>query len=289
MPQTISVVIPTFNYGRFLRDAIKSVLAQTLSADEVIVVDDGSTDDTEAVVREVGLRVKYLHQENRGVCAARNRGVAESNGELVAFLDADDAWEPTKLALQSSRFDEDPEIGLVHCGMREFNSETGETLAMLVDGAEGDVADRLLLWETPAVNVSGSSIAVSRRAFEEVGGFDTQMKVGEDWDFCYRVARRYKVGFVPEPLVNYRSHGDAAHRNVEEMERGMARFYEKAFADPAVAHLRRRAYGNFHRVLAGSYFHAGRYGKFARHSIQSVLSRPANLSYFLAYPFRRSK
>jgi hypothetical protein len=84
------------------------------------------------------------------------------------------------------------------------------------------------------------------------------MKVGEDWDFCYRVARMFRVKFVPEPLVNYRSHADAAHRNVREMERGMGRFYEKAFAegDESVQKLRRRAYGNFHKVLAGSYFHA---------------------------------
>jgi hypothetical protein len=116
------------------------------------------------------------------------------------------------------------------------------------------------------------------------------MKVSEDWDFCYRVARRYKVGFVPEPLVNYRSHAAAAHRNVREMERGMSLFYEKAFAEGGdVLRLKDRAMGNFHRVLAGSYFHAGDHASFIRHAFKSIYRRPAGIGYFLKFPLRRLK
>ena len=93
------------------------MLRQTRAADEIIVVDDGSTDDTEAVVTGFGERVRYVRQENAGVCAARNRGVAESSGDVIAFLDADDIWHPEKLEKQLEKFAEDPEIGLVHCGM----------------------------------------------------------------------------------------------------------------------------------------------------------------------------
>ena len=270
-------------------EALESVFRQTYAATEVIVVDDGSTDNTEAVVRQFGERVIYFRQENAGVCAARNRGVAESTGQFIAFLDADDIWEPTKLKIQSEKFAANESVGLVHCAMREFDSETGETLAILVEGMEGNLAEELLLWETPAVNVSGSSIAVSRKAFEAVGGFDIRMRCGEDWDFCYRVATKFKVGFVREPLVNYRNHGAAAHHNVENMEHGMRRFYEKAFADSSVAHLRRRAYGNFHRVMAGSYLHAGDYGKCISHAVKGLWMRPGNLRYFLGFPLRRLK
>lgn len=281
MSKSVSVIIPTYNYGRFIADAIRSVLDQTYPPTEIIAVDDGSTDDTSDVVRSFGDGVKYVHQSNTGVCAARNFGVETSTGELLAFLDADDSWEPTKLERQVAKFADDENIGLVHCGMREFDEETGQTVRMYLDGGEKDVADNLLLWEEPGVQVSGSVVMVSRRAFESVGGFDTQMKVGEDWDFCYRVARRFGVGFIREPLVHYRSHPAAAHRNVAEMERGMSRFYEKAFADPSVAHLRRRAYGNFHKVMAGSYFHEAEYGKFVSHAIKSVWMQPANLAYFV--------
>lgn len=289
MQESVSVVIPTFNYGRFIGEAIESVLAQTFKPVEVIVADDGSTDETGQVVAGFGERARYVRQENAGVCAARNRGVAESSGELIAFLDADDTWEPTKLEKQAAKFAEDPEIGLVHCGMREFDSATGETIRLHLDGGEAGIADNLLLWDGPVVVGPGGTIMVSREAFDAVGGFDTRMKVGEDWDFCYRVARRYKVGFVAEPLVNYRSHGAAAHRNVENMERGMAIFYEKAFdtSDEAVLRLKNRALGNYHRVMAGSYFQSGRYAKFVSHALRSIGRRPANLGYFLGYPLRR--
>ncbi|HET6890386.1 MAG TPA: glycosyltransferase family A protein [Pyrinomonadaceae bacterium] len=289
MPKSVSIVIPTYNYGRFIVDAIRSVLDQTRPASEIIVVDDGSTDETAAVVSAFGDRVRYIRQDNAGVCAARNRGVSESTGELVAFLDADDTWEPTNLEKQLARFESDEEIGLVHCAMREFDGETGETIRFYMDGGEEGVADNLLLWEGPVIVGPGGAVTVSRKAFDHVGGFDTRMKVGEDWDFCYRVARLFKIGFVAEPLVNYRNHNAAAHRNVENMERGMLMFYEKAFAtdDPGVLKLRRRAYGNFHKVMAGSYFRSGRMGKFFWHAAKSIWMRPGNLEYFIRFPMRR--
>ncbi|MEJ7848404.1 MAG: glycosyltransferase [Pyrinomonadaceae bacterium] len=286
---SISVIIPTYNYGRFICQAIEGVLAQSCPAAEVIVVDDGSTDGTDEVVKEFDDRVRYIRQENHGVCAARNKGVEHSSGDFIAFADADDIWMPEKLEKQLAKFAEDDEIGLVHCGMREFDSDTGETVTMHLEGAEGMVADQLLLWENPVVNVSGTAIVVTRKAFNKVGGFDTEMKVGEDWDFCYRVARKFKVGFVPVALVEYRSHGANAHNNVAEMERGMTRFYEKAFAsaDADVLALKRRAYGNFHNVLAGSYFHSGQYGSFARHAALSIWNRPSNFAHFAGFPLRR--
>jgi glycosyltransferase involved in cell wall biosynthesis len=284
----ISVVIPTYNYGRFIAEAIESVLRQTRAADEIIVVDDGSTDDTEAVVAEFGDKVRYVRQENAGVCAARNRGVAESSGDVIAFLDADDIWHAGKIEKQLEKFAADAEIGLVHCAMREFESETGETLRLHAEGMEGDVADELLLWERTAIIGCGTAVMVSRKAFDEAGGFDTRLKVGEDWDLCYRIARRYKVGFVPEVLVDYRSHGAAAHRNVREMERGMGIFYEKAFSEGGeVLQLKNRALGNYHKVLAGSYFYSGQYADFVRHAVKSVWRRPRNLGYFLQFPMRR--
>src|SRR6185295_16601263 len=288
MPKSVSVVIPTYNYGRFIKAAISSVLDQTRSPSEVIVVDDGSTDETTAVVAAFGKAVRYMRQDNAGVSAARNLGVRESTSQLIAFLDADDTLEPSTLEKQVARLDSDEEIVLVHCAMREFDDETGATIRLHMEGGEDRVANNLLLWEGPLI-VAAGAIIVSRQAFDRVGGFDTRMKVGEDWDFCYRVAQLFKIGFVAEPLVNYRRHNSAAHRNVENMERGMLMFYEKAFAtdDPEILKLRRRAYGNFHRVMAGSYLHSGRMGKFFWHAAKSIWMRPANLEYFLRFPMRR--
>ncbi|HEY6802460.1 MAG TPA: glycosyltransferase family A protein [Pyrinomonadaceae bacterium] len=289
MPKSVSVVIPTYNYGRFIEQAIRSVLDQTCSPSEIIVVDDGSTDETMTVVGRFGARVRYIRQNNAGVCAARNRGVAESTSELIAFLDADDTWEPTNLEKHLARFESDDEPGMVHSGLREFDDETGETIQLHIDGGEDGVAESLLLWEGPVIVRPGGSVTVSRKAFNHVGGFDTRIVVGEDWDFCYRVARSFKVGFVAEPLVNYRNHTAGAHHNVQNMERGMLLFYEKAFAtdDREILKLRRRAYGDFHKVMSGSYFHSRQLGKFLSHAASSIWMRPANLGYFLQFPLRK--
>ncbi|MBP6004840.1 MAG: glycosyltransferase [Pyrinomonadaceae bacterium] len=289
MLYSVSVIIPSYNYGRFIGQAIDSALGQTVVPAEIIVVDDGSTDETETIVRACGDSVSYIQQANNGVCSARNRGIDASSGELIAFLDADDTWLPDKLEKQIAKFDTDPEIGLVHCGMREFDGENGIVIRELLDGAEGWVSENLLLWDGPAIVGPGGTIIVKREAIESVGGFDETIKVGEDWEFCYRVAHKYKVGFVPKALVNYRNHGSNAHKNVAEMERGMGRFYAKAFEtdDADVLKLRSRAYGNYHRVLSGSYFHTGNYRKFVEHAVKSIRNRPSNLGYFLRFPLRR--
>src|SRR5579864_8740685 len=110
----VSVVIPAYNAARFLGDAIQSVLNQTYSNFEVVVVNDGSTDDTESVVRSFGDRLFYVKQANKGVSAARNEGIKRARGQYVAFLDSDDVWLPTKLAEQIPFLEQNPEVGLVY-------------------------------------------------------------------------------------------------------------------------------------------------------------------------------
>jgi glycosyltransferase involved in cell wall biosynthesis len=287
--RTISVVIPTHNYGRFLSEAITSALGQTCTPSEILVVDDGSTDETADIVKAFGERITYLRQEKAGVCAARNFGVANSTGDYIAFLDADDIWEPEKLEKQIEKFEADADVGLVHCGMREFDSETGETMQFHLDGGEGWLAEKHLLFEKPIINASGSSIMVSRRAFEKVGGFDTRLRNGEDWEFCYQIAREFKVGFVAQPLVQYRNHGVNATKNISEMERSSLIAWRKIFNtdDLAILAIKRRSYGNLHKVLAGSYLHNRQLGGFLRNLVKSIWYRPSYLTHYLKLPTRR--
>ena len=289
--RTVSVIIPTYNYGRFIGEAIESVLAQTCPIAEIIVVDDGSTDGTEDVVRRFGDKIRYIKQPNAGVCAARNKGIEISSGELIGFLDADDSWLPEKVEKQVAKFAEDAGFGLVHCGMREFEGETGETIMLHLDGQEGWVANDLVLFENATVYVNGSMWIVKRDVLDDVGGFDTRLKNGEDWEFCLRVARKYKVGFVAETLVNYRNHGVSATNNLAEMERSTAIAWAKAFdtKDPDILKLRRRSYGNLHKALAGSYLKRGQYGGFVRNLIKSLWFNPSFLLYYLSLPFTRRK
>ena len=279
----VSVIIPTYNYGEFIGGAIESVLSQTLAPLEVIVVDDGSNDDTEARIKPFD-QVRYIRKDRGGVSSARNEGVRQSRGDYVAFLDADDAWLPDKLERQLNRFSDDPEIGLVHCGLREIDAITGEKSRDYTSGAEGWVADDLVLYEGPLIVGPGSTLVVPRHVFDQVGGFDETLTHGEDWEFCVRVAKGYKVGFIGEPLVKYLEHGNNAHLDIAKMEASALMAWSKIFQDTSLARLRRRSYGNLYRILAGSFYHNREYIGFARNAAKSIWYRPSSLLQLVSGP-----
>jgi glycosyltransferase involved in cell wall biosynthesis len=285
--KTISVIIPTYNYARYLGEAIDSALGQTYPALEVIVVDDGSTDETPAILAGYGDGIRVLRQRNQGVAAARNRGIAAAHGEYLAFLDSDDIWKPRKLELQIARFESDPALGLVHCGTETIDS-AAKTVQVLLDGMEGWVATEMLRFDRPVIGGPCSVIVIPKRVAEEIGGFDERLLVSEDWELCYRVALRYRVGYIAEALVRYRSHGNGIHLNIPNMEAAMLLSLEKAFSspDPAVQSLKSHAYGRLHRILAGCYFQAGQPGRFVRHMMKSLRYDFRNIRYFVAYPMR---
>jgi glycosyltransferase involved in cell wall biosynthesis len=283
--KNVSVIIPTFNYGRYLRDAVDSVLAQTRPALEILVIDDGSSDDTADVAASYGDRIRFIRQQHAGVCAARNNGIANARGEYVAFLDSDDVWLPSKIEQQLARFEADPKLGLVHCGAERFD-QTG-TLAVNLDGREGWIAPQLLSLDAEVI-AAGSAIMVPKRIAEEIGGFDTGLAQAEDWDFAYRIAVHHRVGFVREVLVRYRQHERGNHLNVPRMELDMLTALRKAFAsaDPEVQSMRRFTYGRVHRILAGCYFQERAPKLFFRHMLKSLRYDPRNVGYFAAYPLR---
>jgi hypothetical protein len=287
---TISVIIPTYNYARFLGEAIDSVLAQTWPALEIIVVDDGSTDDTPRILAGYGDRIRVIRQENLGASAARNIGIAAARGEWVAFLDSDDLWQPRKLECDAARIAADPDLGMVHCGAEQFDN-TGKTLFVFLGGREGWVAPDLLRLDREVIAAPGSGLTVRKTAAEEVGGYDPRLDASEDWDFCYRLACRYRAGFIPEVLARYRLHGTGRHLDIRKMENGMLMALEKAFQspDPTVQSMRNHTYGRLHLVLAGCYFRSRQPRLFLKHVIKSLRYDPRNLAYFGAYPFRVTK
>ncbi len=289
--QKVSVVIPTYNYGRFIGEAIESVLGQTFPVFEIIVVDDGSTDNTEEIVAKFGDKVKYIKQKNGGVGLARNTGVKNSSGEFIAFLDADDRWLPQKVERQMELWQCDEEIGLISVGMREFD-EDGKTIGKYEKGQNGWCAEDILSFKSAMVG-SGSAILIKRDVFEKVGGFDEtkEMHPSEDWEFCYRVARKFKLAFLPELLVDYRNHGNNGHLQIPKFERAMLLAFEKTFKDSSmeIQKLKGQSYGTLHKILAGSYFQAGNYRQFIKHSLKSFWLYPQNIIYFAKFPLRRAK
>jgi glycosyltransferase involved in cell wall biosynthesis len=207
----VSVVVTCHNYGAFLPEALESVLGQTYPNVEIIVVDDGSTDDTRAVTKPFLDRgVRYLHQENRGPGPARNAGVAATSGPLVGFLDADDAWLPNKLSLQVAYFERHPELGLVSGAY--FQGDEDNNAVGLVPAprlGSGYVFERLLVrneLHNPTV------VLVRRSCLEEVGGFSDIAPPVEDWDTWIEVAQRFPIGAVSEPVARRRRHARTISR-----------------------------------------------------------------------------
>lgn len=285
---TVSVIIPNYNYGRFLGEAIQSALDQTIAPHEVIVVDDGSNDNSITVAESFGDRIKVVRQPNAGVGAARNRGVRESKGDIVAFLDSDDRWFPEKLEKQLQIFIDNPEVGIVTCFMREFDKD-GNTIAIYRQEIEGAISERVLHFDASIVG-PGSAVVIKRNVFLATGGFDEERDLhpSEDWELFYRVTKATKIRYVPEPLVHYRNHGGNGHLNIRRMERAMLLGYRKVFSkDRSIgARTRRVCYANLHTMLSGSFFRAGDYPKFAEHAFKAVLNNPLKIPRFLGYPFR---
>lgn len=210
----VSVVIPTYNYGHLLSRAVDSVLTQTFRDFEVLVVDDGSTDDTPKVLAGYGERIQAIRQDNAGVSAARNRGIAEARGEFIAFLDADDAWVPDKLEKQVAFLREHPQYDMVYSDIshyvddrlvhHSYLQERGYTQA-----ASGLIYDNILREGFIFV----PTVMVRRECLEAVGGFDPGLSCSEDLDLWLRIAERHRIGFLKESLVLRHDHSRNATKN----------------------------------------------------------------------------
>lgn len=202
----LSVVIPCYNAARFLPEAVASVLAQRYEPLEILVIDDGSTDATPEIAPGLGPEVRYLRQENRGPSSARNLGLREARGELIAFLDADDLWPEGKLDLQVGRLLEDPALDVV----------SGRVRYVLLPG--GRIPD--LRFEGPDRTLPGIYIGAAiyrRRAFEIVGPFDETLHYSEDHDWFLRAREAdLKMLVLAEVTLLYRMHDSNMTRHVPQ-------------------------------------------------------------------------
>jgi glycosyltransferase involved in cell wall biosynthesis len=196
MPR-VSTIIPTYNRKEFVSAAIESVLAQTYTDYELIVVDDGSDDGTADALKQYGERIRYVCQQHQGVSAGRNHGLELAQGEFIAFLDSDDLWLPKKLALQVAFMDQNPEARI--CYTDEIWIRRGKRVNPQKKHAKysGWIYAQCL----PLCIISPSSALMRRGLFTEMGVFDTDFPVCEDYDLWLRVAARFPVFFIPEPLI----------------------------------------------------------------------------------------
>lgn len=197
----VSVIIPNYNHARFLGGAVRSVLEQTYRPVEIIVVDDGSTDNSGEVAAGFGDQIRYIYQTNAGLSAARNTGLRAAKGELIGVLDADDMYEPDFLATLVAALQADPEADGVYCGYR-FVDEANNPLPQ-VENRPVPSADLYTALLDGNFFVP-ESIFLRRRVYDDVGFFDESLRACEDWDVWLRAAKKFRIIHSPHILTRHR-------------------------------------------------------------------------------------
>ncbi|MBW4643041.1 MAG: glycosyltransferase [Goleter apudmare HA4340-LM2] len=245
----VSVIIPAYNAMKYLPETVDSVLFQTFQDFEVLIIDDGSSDN----IREWALnltdeRAKLISQKNQGLPGARNTGINHAQGDYIAFVDADDLWEPTKLAKQVKCLDENPTVGLVHTWMLlidEYGKSTGRVMKSFADG---NVWQQLLERNF----IACPSVMVRRCCFANAGLFDQDLRSIEDWDMWIRIAALYSFAVIKEPLAYYRQLPNSMSKNCQVMNEAFITVIEKAFKSvpQELLYLKNRSYSNANLCLA---------------------------------------
>jgi len=230
----VSIIIPVYNGEKYISQALESVLMQTYSEFEVIIVDDGSTDATKSSVASYNdSRIAYFYKENGGLSSARNYGIQLSVGEYIAFLDADDIWQPEKLQKQVDFLDSHPDFGIVGCDFQFMNDE----------GKLFGIVRMRKFYPQDGVNLANllkhsfllpSSIMVRKNVIDDVGVFDPGFDGAEDIEFFLRVFKKYPLGIVDDVLLRYRiGHPSLSRgfRSYQVREKVFDRFFQDAPVD----------------------------------------------------------
>jgi GT2 family glycosyltransferase len=262
MPPKVSIIIPAYNRAHMIGATLRSALHQTYVDYEIVVIDDGSTDDTESVVRAIAPKARYIKQENVGIPEVLNVCVRAAAGDYIAFLGSDDALAPRALERQTAVLDTHPNVGIVH-GQAWLMDEQG-CLTQLqkppfastsyVRSGRNEIADLVM-----SNHIVATTVMVRKACFEECGYFDSRFGLYEDWNMWTRILKRWDVGYVNEPLAFYRvHHGESGSifrkadpRKLELFRRTQI---EDILHDPEMGaelkHLRRAAYARHHYSVA---------------------------------------
>lgn len=286
----ISVIVPTYNQSRYLARAIESVWAQDLNDVEIVIVDDGSMDDTEAILQGLSHdgRLHYFRQENLGPAAARNRGIRESRGDLIAFLDSDDFWLPGKLKAQ---LDALARTGyrFSYCGSKVID-ENGSPIS-LAPASTDDGRFVNLVWGN---RIATPTVLVQRSLLDEVGLFDESLRTGEDWDLWLRLSAKSSGACITEPLVavtgnqHWRADQNQLRAYEHSISTVIARMFDLAANQqeltPVVARKNQIASWHF-SVLAKSYLHERDFRRSLRWAFRCIARSPHGLIYLM--PARR--
>ena len=245
----ISVIIPAYNAEKTIQETIESVLKQTLSDFEIIIIDDGSQDGTVEIVSTFSdSRIKAFSYANAGACVSRNRGFTHSIGEFIAFLDADDLWKPNKLKSQLQALENNPRADVAYSWSDCINEQSKFLRRGGYSRASGNVYPQLLLLN---ILENGSNPLIRRQAIADIGGFDESLPAGQDWDLYLRLAINRQFILVPRKHILYRASTDSISSNLDNLEAGSLQVINQAFkqAPESLQKLKRSSLANLYKYL----------------------------------------
>jgi len=285
----VSVVIPAYNADRTFKDTVQSVFEQTVQDFEIVIVDDGSKDNTIETAQSIeDSRVKVISQSNGGASAARNTGIKAAKGEYVAFLDADDLWMPHKLERQLAVLTGEENVTAVQSGVY-YVTDNLEVISVGRCVESKDVLLETLLFK----NLPGlmSTLIVKRSVFEKIGYLNTNLVILEDWELAIRLSRYCNLQSIEEPLALYRQFPGNRSKDLSiHIEPGFL-ILERLFNDPTLPpHIKIRKkliYSTFYRMLSGGAFNVGKYSESVSWGTKALITHPAALSYMASLPLRR--
>lgn len=247
---TVTVVIPTYNAINYLPKTLESLLNQTFTDFEVIIIDDGSTDTTAQWLGNLtDPKIEIVVQTNQCVAVARNLGITKAKGDYIAFLDSDDLWEPTKLEKQVQCLEANPDVGLVNTWIESIDEQGNHLSIVQAPEVEGKVWNQIIV-ENPIL--CGSVPLIRRSCFKTVGVFDPNLLSAEDWDMWIRIAASYSFALIREPLVSYRQHLKSKSNNLEMHLLHRLKIIDKTFQSvpSQLQYLKDQAYGRAYLSIA---------------------------------------
>lgn len=289
---SVSVVIPLYNRAHTIKRCVDSVIKQSLPPDEIVLVDDGSTDKTEEVVAAIGdPRIRYVKLDrNCGAQAARNIGIKSASCDLISFIDSDDEWLPDKLRLEIAELAKRGEDHVVHCGAWEYLEHENKKVIFPIPKLDGDVYKTLLAAPGPVF----PSLLAKRECFYKIGFLDEKVPSYQEWDTSISLAKYYKFAYVDEPLVVYHIHGgEMISKNKLRQAEGWRYVVEKHRNEMLRVSGRTILASHYHQI-GMFYFSAGRYPQvkefltkaFLNDSLNPLRAGVAGLSLVGEGPFR---
>ena len=226
----VSVIIPNYNYAQYVGEAVESVMNQSYKDIEIVVVNNGSTDNSLEVLEKYSKKIHLINQENLGQSGARKTGLERASGDYIAFLDADDKWDPQKIEKQMLLFT--PKVELVYCGINLFSENSQSVIATEIPTFRGSCTDAFIEYPGVSIVLSGESTSIfTRSLLNKVGGFDPELNSAAGWDFFRRCSKFSEFDFVPQPLINYRLHSSNMSNSSQNTIMDIRRAYKKLFAD----------------------------------------------------------